>query len=447
MMLTRNRFTPLAALALLCVPLLTACEPDGPGGLAEDICGPCGSIETGQLSISGNAQLDGFFSAVYTVDQATARIRGDFEGNIVALAEVYGVAGVEAGYSAQLLADLKTAISADITASVDANAGISVRYKGPECKASIDVAVEAQASCEVQAECDVQVDPGQVSVACEGTCSGGCSGSCSGELSCAVTTPTVNCEGTCEGSCELMAATTCEGTCRGQCSGTCSATDANGDCAGTCSGGDCTGTCELSAAATCMGTCHGTCKVEQGSAQCTADAQCSGSCDAECSGSCAGEFEPPSASADCDASADCKAQASAQANASVECTPPSLELDFAFANGVNAAAQAAFIGRIGELKTRGVAILQGAANLEVLLTGKVNGEVVFEVSPVDQLKGSIQGLIDAGFSGDLNIPTGRLPCVLPAFQDSLTALVDVGTGFTGTISAQADFASFITTGL
>src|SRR5262245_60240139 len=90
----RNRFAPLAALTLLCVPLLTACP-----GAAEELCGPCGSIETGQLSISGNAQLDGFFNAVYTIDQATAGIKGDFEANIVALAEVWGVAGAEAGYS------------------------------------------------------------------------------------------------------------------------------------------------------------------------------------------------------------------------------------------------------------------------------------------------------------------------------------------------------------
>jgi hypothetical protein len=435
----RNRFAPVAALALLCVPLLTACP-----GAAEELCGPCGSIETGQLSISGNAQLDGFFSAVYTVDQATAKIRGDFEGNIVALAKVYGVAGVEAGYSAQLLADLQAAITADIDGYIDG--GIAVRYQGPECKASVDVAVEAQASCEVQADCEVEVDPGQVSVMCEGTCSGECSGDCSGELSCAVTTPTVMCEGMCEGSCEIMGAAACEGTCRGDCSGNCSAMDANGDCAGSCDA-DCTGTCEISGSASCNGTCNGTCKVEQGSAQCTAEAECSGSCSAECSGSCAGEFEPPSASADCEASADCKAQASAQANASVECTPPSLELDFVFAGGVQADVQAAVIGRLGELKTRGVAILQGAANLEVLLTGTVDGEVVFEVSPVAQLTTSIQGLISAGFEGGFDIPAGRLLCVLPAFEDSLTALAEIGTGFSGTVTDQANFAAFITTGL
>jgi hypothetical protein len=435
----RNRFAPLATLALLCVPLLTACP-----GAAEEICGPCGSIETGQLSISGNAQLDGFFSAVYTIDQSTAKIRGDFEGNIVALADVYGVVGAEAGYSAQLLADLKAAITADITGNVDG--GISIRYQGPECKASVDVAIEAQASCEVQADCEVEVDPGQVSVQCEGTCSGECSGECSGDLSCAVTTPTVNCEGSCEGSCEIMGQAGCEGTCRGQCMGECSASDANGDCAGTCDG-MCQGTCEISGSATCEGTCHGTCKVEQGSAQCTAEASCSGSCSADCSGECAGEFEPPSASANCEASADCKAQASAQATASVECTPPTLELDFAFNGDVSAEDRAAFVARIGELKTRGVAILQGTANLEVLINGTVDGEVVFEVSPLAQLTTSIQGLISAGFEGDIEIPTGRLLCVLPAFEDSLTALTDVATGFSGTVMAQADFAAFITTGL
>jgi hypothetical protein len=434
----RNRFAPVAALALLCVPLLTAC----PG--AEGVCGPCGSIETGQLSISGNAQLDGFFSAVYTLDQATAQIKGDFEGNIVALAEVWGVAGAEAGYSAQLLADLQTAITADITGYLDG--GIQVRYQGPECKASVDVALEAQAQCEVQADCEVMADPGNVSVQCSGSCSGECSGSCSGELSCAVTTPTVNCEGMCEGSCEIMGMAACDGTCRGQCSGTCSAQDANGDCAGSCDG-MCQGTCEIAAEASCTGTCHGTCKVDQGSAQCTAEAKCEGSCDAECSGECSGEFTPPSASAECEASADCQAQASAQANASVECTPPSLQLDFVFAGGVDAATQAMIAARFGELKLRGIAILQGAANLEVLINGTVDGEVVFEVSPLQQLTASIEALISAGFDGEIEIPPGRLPCVLPAFEDSVTALGDIATDFGGTISAQADFAAFITTGL
>jgi hypothetical protein len=432
-----NRFAPLAALALLCVPLLsTGCD-------AEKICGPCGSIETGQLSISGNAQLDGFFSAVYTLDQATAQISGDFEGHIVALAEVYGVAGAEAGYSADLLAGLKAAITADIEAN--ASGGIAVTYKGPECKASVDVAIDAQASCEVQADCEVMVDPGQASVACEGTCSGECSGSCSGELSCAVTTPTLNCEGMCEGSCELSAAATCEGTCRGTCMGECSASDANGDCAGVCDG-MCDGTCEFTGEASCMGTCNGTCKVEQGSVQCSAEASCSGSCDAECSGSCEGSFEPPSASAECEASADCKAQASAQANASVECTPPTLQLEFAFTGG-GQGDLAAFSARVAELKTRGAAILQGAANLEVLINGTVDGEVVFEVSPLAQITTSIEGLISAGFEGEIEIPAGRLPCVLPAFEESISALGEIGTGFAGTISAQADFASFVTTGL
>ena len=44
------------------VPLL-ACGDD-PIIDPDEICGPCGSIETGQLSISGNARLDGFFAAV-----------------------------------------------------------------------------------------------------------------------------------------------------------------------------------------------------------------------------------------------------------------------------------------------------------------------------------------------------------------------------------------------
>jgi modification target Cys-rich repeat protein len=411
-----------------------------PGG--GEICGPCGTVASGDFSISGDAQLDGFFSAVGSLQNATASIQGDFEANILALAAVYNV-NASAGFSAALVDQVIAAVKADIAANVQGS--LTVNYKPPQCSADVNVSVQAQAQCEVKGGCDAQVTPGSVSVKCEGTCSGKCSGGCTGSASCVVKAPTVNCEGTCEGTCEMSAAATCSGTCHGTCSAGCSATDANGDCQGTCTG-TCTGSCELKAAAKCTGTCHGSCVVEQGSAQCSAEAECRGSCDADCSGGCQGSVTPPNASASCDASAKCNAQASAQGSASLKCSPPSLDLSYGFQAGVTASGQANFVARLGEFKARGAAIVQGAARLTALVDGKIDGKVVINPSPLAQLKTSLEGFASAEAIGSFNIPPGRLPCVVPAFTKAVEGLGKVTTGVAGTISAQAKVVTLVTTG-
>lgn len=411
---------------------LQGCDP-------EAVCGDCGSLAHGQVSISGDAKLDGFFAAVADLGKATASVQGEFEANVRALGKLYGVA--DAAFSADYVGQVEAAIRADFQANV--NGGIRLVYKGPECKVNVSVAVEAQASCEASADCEVMADPGQVSVECEGSCQGGCDAMCSGSLSCAVKTPTVNCEGECEGSCQLEGMATCDGTCHGTCMGGCSAENAAGECHGSCDG-MCEGTCELSARASCQGTCNGTCYVEQGSAQCTAEAECSGSCSGSCSGECKGSATPPSASADCEASADCKAQASAQAEANVECTPPRLDWEFEFNGGVGADAQAAFIARLGELRVRGAAIIQGLARASALITGEFEGEVIFDPPPVINLAGQINGLIDAGVKGEFDIPAGRLPCVIPALEEAVTILGEAGGEFTASIQLQAQFVGTIT---
>jgi modification target Cys-rich repeat protein len=405
---------------------------------ADDLCGPCGTLATGQVSISGDAKLDGFFSAVADLGKATATIQGEFEANVRALGKLYGVA--DAAFSAEYVTAVETAIRADFDAHV--GGGFRLVYKAPECKANINVAVEAQASCEASADCEVMADPGQVSVQCEGSCQGGCDAMCSGELSCAVKTPTVNCEGSCEGSCQIEGSASCDGTCHGDCDAGCSAENAAGECHGRCDG-MCSGTCELAAKASCQGTCNGTCYVEQGSAQCTAEAECSGSCSGSCSGECKGSATPPSASADCEASAECNAQASAQAEANVECTPPSLDWEFEFEGGVSAEAQAAFIARLGELRVRGAAIILGLARASALITGSFEGEVIFEPAPVINLGAQIQLLIDAGIKGEFDVPAGKLTCVVPALEEAIAILGDASTEFTGSIAVQAQFVATI----
>jgi hypothetical protein len=435
----------LVAPSLIGMFMATGCSKEdgglpGPG----DICGECGEIAKGDVGISGDVRLDGFFKALGSMQNATGTIQADFDTNIRALAAVYDV-NLTGQINAAAVGQLTAAIRADLTANVEGS--VSVDYQPPRCQASLDVAVEAQASCEVKAGCEIQADPGQVSVACEGQCSGGCDAECSGAFSCEVEAPSITCTGKCEGACTLEAAATCEGTCRGTCTGECSARDGEGNCAGECTG-DCTGTCELAVAAECSGSCSGKCLVEQGSAQCDASASCRGSCSGSCSGGCEGSFTPPSASASCDAAADCQASAKAEANASLECTPPQFKLDYAFAGGANVdlEAQAAFSARITELKARGLAIVQGAAKYEALLTGKVEGRTVVETSPLAQLRSSVTGLASADAIADFDVPAGKLPCVLPAFQEAGRMLGSLATDTAGTLEAQASFVGAFTSG-
>ena len=443
MTISNSRTYALLAGGLIAGLAVTAVQ----GCDADDICGPCGTLANGSLSISGSAKLDGFFNATATLTGATARIRGEFDANIRALAEVYGMVDANATIDAAFITKLVGDIKADIAGSVDG--GLKIAYKAPSCQANVSIAVDAQAKCEASAECDVMANPGSIEVECSGMCEGGCSGSCEGAASCAVKAPSVACEGSCEGACELNVAAACDGTCHGGCDAKCSSRDESGDCHGRCEG-NCEGSCEFAAAAKCDGKCSGTCLVEQGSASCTAEAECRGSCDAKCSGGCKGEATPPSASANCEATADCQASASAQANASLECTPSILEVGFEFNAKLqgDVGAQAAFVARIGELKVRGAAILQGAAKLKALVNGEIDGEVVFDPAPLAGLTASMQGIVSAGVSGDLfaGLPKGRIICVLPAMQEAITALGKAGGEVGGTIQAQAMFATIFTGG-
>jgi hypothetical protein len=413
---------------------------------AEELCGPCGTLATGDVGISGDAKLDGFFEAVGKIGDTTASINGDFNANIDALGELY--AGAD--YDANAKIDAKVnqviaSIQADFTANVTGK--VTLDYKPAECHASLDVAVEAQAHCEAKAGCDVTASPGMVDVTCEGECSGSCDGTCSGALPTCEVDASATCSGKCEGTCTLDAAASCDGTCHGTCSGTCSAKDANGDCAGSCDG-MCKGSCELKAAATCSGGCSGKCEVAA-DAKCDGGKapSCSGSCKGKCSGSCTGKVTPPSASASCDATADCNAQASAKANASIECTPPSIALTYSFAAGVSASAQADFIARLGELKVRGGAILQGFTKYDLLINGKLDasGKVLVK-SPVASLTESVSGLVMSAGDIAAEVPVFRLGCAIGAFSEAGNVLVTVASEGATNLKAQAKFATAFTGG-
>jgi hypothetical protein len=432
----------LSGSLLLLLPSLLGALPGS--DLAEEVCGPCGTVAQGDIGISGNAKLDGFFAAVAQLNKAQVAINGDFEANINDLIATFG-AEVAANASLDAKVDaLLAKIKADVSANVDG--GLVVNYVGPKCQANVNVAFEAQAQCEAKAGCEVEANPGSISVECEGKCEGKCDAECTGGLKCEVSA-SGECGGKCEGSCELEAAAKCEGTCKGECSGTCSAYDGQGNCAGACDG-MCQGTCELSAAASCSGKCSGSCVVEA-KAECEGEApSCSGKCEGKCEGSCSGSATPPSASANCSASADCKAQAKAQGSANVECSPPKFDIGFKFKAGVNANAQAEFGAKIAALRVKGAAILQGFAKYQALIDGKVDGEVVFDTPPLAVVTGELQGVIQAGAKGKLfaGIATGRLPCVIPALEASVTMLADIGADAKANLQAQGKFATALSGG-
>jgi hypothetical protein len=443
-----NKRSSLASLGLTAGLASLTSFGCGEGGLtpsAEALCGPCGSLATGQLSISGNAQLDGFFTAVADLQGASGTLRGNFEGELRALAAVYGRADAE--INAQLVADLVADIRADINAS--ASGSFRLQYQPPRCSANVSVAIEAQASCEANADCEVSATPPSAAVECSGSCTGSCSGECSGNISCTPPSGSVGCDVGCEGECALETAAHCEGTCRGECSMGCSATvtdaDGNARCEGTCEG-DCTGSCELTAMAQCSGTCHGTCHASVAPPECSAQPiTCNAECMGMCEGGCAGDFTPPSASADCEASAECEAQASAQAEANLECTPPSLEFGFELDASLDANARAQFLARLDLVRLHLAGALQAAAQARALFSGEIDGEVVFQPSPVARLTGSLEGFVSGGVDGfaELDIPAGRLPCVIPAFTESISGLADVGADLQFTAEASADLFAFV----
>jgi modification target Cys-rich repeat protein len=440
----RMSLASLGLLAGLASISLTACDGASPLD-PEAVCGPCGSIATGQLSISGSAQLDGFFTAVADLQGASATLRGNFEGELRALGAIYGMADAE--INGQFVTDLVAAIRADINGSVSGS--FRLEYQPPRCSANVSVAVEAQASCEASADCEVMADPGNVSVECSGSCTGTCSGGCSGSISCTPPSGSASCDVGCEGECALNAGGACSGTCRGDCSGNCSAmvTDAMGNtrCEGECDA-MCTGSCELTAMATCEGTCHGECHASVAPPECEAQPiTCNATCMGMCEGGCAGDFTPPSASADCEASAECEAQASAQAEASLECTPPSLSFGFELDASLSAEARAQFLARLDAVRVHLAGALQAAAQAEALFNGRIEGEVVFEPSPVIRLTESLEGFVNGGIDGfaELDIPPGRIDCVIPAFREAVSALVDIGADLEFTASASVELFAFV----
>ncbi len=360
------------------------------GGLAEK-CGltcEADAFVNGQANVSGIASIDAFFGAAIDLNASMKGLSGSLRAELDAMALSVGLEPGAGG------AEIKAAIQAKISAAVEG--GLSIQYDPPKCEANIDVAVSAAA------ECDVEVDPGMVSVKCEGSCKAeaGVEVDCgaSAELKCTGTAPNLQCEGECSGSCALdfTAAAQCDGTCRGSCEGAGGTmTGFEGKCDGMCQG-ECA--VEVSGGASCEGKCEGECTYTPPSAMCEGGAEAH--CDAmaggsvECSGGCEGKAEPPMVSAECEASV------KAKADASIECTPPSLKIAFNFNADLEGDldAQAEFrawlegfrghFGALLALRAKGEIVVDAAANLAASAGGAVTGAVE-ELSASADLSASI----------------------------------------------------------
>jgi hypothetical protein len=330
-------------------PLKQLCGFTCPGDTVDDV--KIGGVAEGNASISGISEVDAFFSATIAFQTAANGVSDGIQAQLDLIKADFGITG-------DLAAGLKTAFDANL------EAGVKFEYQPARC------AIDAQATLEASAKCDAKVSGGKAVVDCKGSCEAEVTAmakcDASAELYCTVTAPEIKCEGECQGSCtaELKAAAKCDGTCHGKCDGTCSAfSDKEGTmCAGSCSG-MCMGSCEaqLAASAKCEGTCRGECTAKPASAGCegAVHAECRAKADAtfKCEGQCTGDFEPP------EVSAECKASAKAQASVNVECTPPRLDVRYAFKASADAKFKAALTAL---LDVRLPALLQASGKAKVV---------------------------------------------------------------------------------
>ncbi len=429
----------------LCLGLVVAfggCEKITEAG--EELCGECPDIAEGDVSVTGMAQIDGFFNALSILKNASDGVNANFEGRITSIGTAFGVSRGEGESLTDFTANVKAAVSADFDASVEGGieGGLRIDYVEPKCSANVSLAVEANAECTVEAGC-TGGDTGSLAVACQGECSGGCDAMCEG--SCVVEVKGGECSGSCEGTCELNADVDCSGTCNGTCNGTCSLQDGEGNCKGSCTGGSCEGNCEMAAGASCDGSCHGKCVPPTATAMC--EGECRGGCQGSCTGSCEGSATPPELP-DCDASANCSASASAQGSASLECTPPRLDIDFSWSADLsgegNASARAEFLTKFNVFRTEMVGVLQGFAQLTVLVEGNADANV----PPItDTLKASFEAMaeIDATALGEAfaEIPPARIGCVGDAFVAAVSVVEELPGELSASLEAQASFVGLL----
>jgi hypothetical protein len=395
---------------------------DGSGGSP----GACGNRV-------GTPTIDGFLQATDDIVAAAHRATSAFETALTNTESELGLNGSSLALRARVdaIVDL---LSVDVSANTD---GLWIYGARTECGSNVAVAQNAQLSCEViLCGGGNGVNAVEIPVECSGTCLGPCGGACSdtrGQL-CVADVSGKSCDGLCEGTCELTAPGWCDGICAGTCSGTCTATDVSG-CVGECNA-SCQGTCTPEELGGCEGLCTGRC-LSSTSGECSGDVYCDSECLGECKGACGGTVIPEAGVPNCEHSADCQEQAGALSLAHLGCTPAALSHAFEYTGpGPNEAQFTLKMAKvIAELRTA-----EDSFNvLSALITGEVNGEVVYKPSPISGLTAGLNGLVTAGISGDLfsTVPEESLLCVLPALTEALQSLSDLVAESSSVLEAQA----------
>jgi hypothetical protein len=425
---------PLLACGVLAGLALAAPGCSDIGDL-EPPCGafvcPADGVAEGNANISGLVSIDAFFSAVISVRDAATRVSGSVRAELEGIAVSLEIEG----YADMTLDELGAAVVGELESkfSTTIDGGLTIRYQEPKCQASVDVAVQAAA------ECDVEADAGSIEAKCMGSCevSADVAAQCQamGTLECTGQAPMFMCSGSCSGACQLELAAACEGTCQGTCNGECSACtggvcqmDGMGNvsnCMGSCSA-DCQGTCQLEAGGSCSGRCEGECTYNPGMAMCeagaTAKCDVSAMADAQCEGQCEGEVQPP------EVSAECQASVAAKANASVECTPPSLSVEFQFLDDVDADGRAAFRAWLEGFKGRFAGLL--AARAKLVIVGQTAGGLIAAAG------GAVDGALTVIANGDLTPKEAiGIACALAELDAVGTALGDAQAAASGSVEA------------
>src|SRR5690606_18083898 len=231
--------------------------------------------------------------------------------------------------------------------------------------------------------------------------------------------------GSCTGTCQLEVGASCEGTCRGECDGECSVVNASGQCEGQCMG-MCEGSCELAAGGSCEGSCEGSCTYTppEGMCEASATAKCRAMADAsvQCEGRCEGTVEPPQVSAECQATVDAKAKAS------VECTPPSLQVNYQFAAGLDAQGRAEFKAWMQNFRNRLSALIAASTKAGIVLEAG-QGLIAAGGTAVTNAAAEIQA------SGDIVASYRAGSCAIPELRNVGTALQGAVQGLQFSVDA------------
>ena len=150
-MFMKNRNWSFLGLALMCGITLGATQ--GCDQIQEicDLSCPDEGIAQGNASISGIASVDAFFGSVIAVRDASARLQGNINKEMLGLATVLGVEGAAELSTSDLSAQVSAALDAKISANV--SGGISIKVAPPKCEACLEASVRAGAAGDWALEC------------------------------------------------------------------------------------------------------------------------------------------------------------------------------------------------------------------------------------------------------------------------------------------------------